>query len=190
MPRKKTLVEEITVNFLINPADKAVIDDMIEHAVNRDTAARGKINALTGKRYCINRAGMIERLKFIYYYTYDYICSNSNLTAQKSFVNVNQQKMKKYLMTNKMDVLKKLVSAGILECDYKSERNKKSFGYRITKDEYQLYSFSSQLFSKRMKYIGELKVKKMKTEKLYNYYKVDIPRKVTPLFLAKLTHHS
>lgn len=156
----------------MNPADKAVIDDMIEHAVNRDTAARGKVNALTGKRYCVNKSSMIERLRFIYYYTYDYICGNSYFTGHKSFVNVNQEQMKKYLKTNSMGVLKKLVAAGILECDYKSERNKKSFGYMITKDEYQLYSFSSQLFSKRIKYIGELKVKKMKTDKLYNYYKV------------------
>ncbi len=172
MSRKEKQIEERSVSFLLNPEDKAVIDEMVEYCIDIDIAEKRKANMAAGKPYLVNRDKMINRLKFIYYYICDYICENAYLYEDNAFVNINQEKMKKYLKEDISPVLKNLMAMNILKCDKIMEVGKKSYGYQLIKKEFRTYRFNMPVFSEKMAAVKELKTDKIIKDGLNDYFKV------------------
>ena len=143
MPRKKIKTDERVVNFLLNPQDKAIIDEMIEFTVK--TNAKGKVK--------VNVTNQIDRLKYCYYFICDYLQEQSyaeNL-EDGSFIRVNQERMKELLgVSDVAALLDNLISMKIIECDDKFKRGEFSLGYKLLKNSLKLYSFKIDEFSKKL----------------------------------------
>lgn len=172
MPRKKKEVEERVVSFLLNPEDKAVIDEMIEYSIDIDILEKKRRNAIEGKPYLVNRDKIINRLKFIYYYICDYICENAHLYEDDVFVNINQERMKKYLKEDISPILKNLMSMNILKCDELMEVGKKSYGYQLTQKEFRAFKINMPAFSEKMATIRQLKAAKITKDGLNDYFQI------------------